>query len=106
MSEDLVLKYAITSLIFYVTFLSHASVAQMHGPNVEVLARKKSVGDSLQVGQFARYFSMRIALNVFLAIQTDIKNFVQLINQLLQLCVSGEGIKRTKGVGSVEISEM
>ena len=49
MSEDLIMKHAITSLIFYVTFLSHASFAQMHEPNVEVLARIKSVGHSIEI---------------------------------------------------------
>jgi hypothetical protein len=49
MAEDLVMKHAITSLILYLTFLSHASMAQTHEPNVEVLARIKSVGHSLEV---------------------------------------------------------
>jgi hypothetical protein len=49
MSEDLVMKHAITSLILYMTFLSHASYGQTREPNVEVLARIKSVGHSLEV---------------------------------------------------------
>jgi hypothetical protein len=49
MGDDFVMKHAITSLILYMAFLTRATYGQTHEPNVEVLARIKSVGHSLEV---------------------------------------------------------